>query len=196
MKLAIYGSCGLGQEVFLMAKRINEQDQKWDEIVFIDDFETLTKKLNCNVYNFDDFCANYTCGECEVVIAVGEPAAREMLFNKVKAKGYNLATLIHPCNNVNLINSRLGEGVVICFSVSITSNTVIGDNTCIQNHADIGHDSIVGKHCVIGDHGFLGGHSKYGDRIFTGFNSGSRENISIGSDSIIAAGAVVMKIFF
>ena len=193
MKLAIYGSSGLGQEVLLIAKKINEKDSRWDEMIFIDDYESKIEKTGCKVFNFDNFKNNVAINECEVVIAVGEPSAREFLYNRVKDHCYKFTTLIHPNSCVNLIGSTVDIGCVVCFGAVITANTKIGKNVYIQSNSVLGHDVTVGDHCVLGCNSFIGGNTSVGKRSFTGFLSGIKEQVSIGDDVILAGGAMVFN---
>lgn len=193
MKLAIYGSGGLGREVLLIVKKINESSHKWDEFIFIDDFERNQEKSNCKVYNFDTFLKIFHPEECEVVIAVGEPSARETLFNKVKNNKYSLPIIIHPNSNINLEGNSIGEGSVFCYNSSVSVNVNIGNCCYIQGYAGIGHNAKLGNFNVIGAGAQISGNVVLGERVYMGFLSGIKENTAIGTDSIISAGSIVFR---
>ena len=193
MKLAIYGSRGLGREVLLIVKKINELTPRWDEFIFIDDFEPSKIKANCKVFNFDTFLKTIAPNECEVVIAVGEPSARDFLFNRVKEKNYSLPVIIHPNSNVNIEGNSIGEGTVICYGSTLTDNVSVGNCCYIQSYVTIGHDIKIGNFSVIGTGSQIGGATNLGDRVYMGFLSGVKEKTDVGSDCIIAAGAIVFQ---
>ena len=144
------------------------------------------------VYKFEGLLQTYARDELEIVIAVGEPAIRAKMYQKVKEKEIKLVSLIHPGIYLDESTS-IGEGVVICEGTTITSNVTIGDNTYIQAHAVIGHDIRIGKHSVIGSNCQIGGADIIGDRVFMGFLAGTTDHIQIGNDVIISAGAIVFK---
>ena len=91
MNIAIYGSGGAGKEVFDLLEETPEERKKWDEIVFIDDTVPSGEYWSCRRFTFEDFRKVMSPEEAKVVIAVGEPKAREDLYNRVKEAGYSLA---------------------------------------------------------------------------------------------------------
>lgn len=192
MLLAIYGAHGLAKEVYIIARKINQINNKWDEYCFIDDINEIAEVNGVKVFKFENLIHEKEKNEIEVVIAVGEPGIRDLLYHKVKDVGLRLATLIHPGVYIDE-TTTIGEGTVIAEGVTITANVEIGDNAYIQPHAVIGHDIKIGGHTVIGSNCQIGGGDIIGERVFMGFLSGTTDHISIGSDSIISAGAIVFR---
>lgn len=192
MILGIYGAHGLAQEVHIIAKKINEFQHRWSDIVYIDDINDLTEVQGRKVYKLKQLLQFYDKDTLEIIIAVGEPSVRELLYHKVCEHGLEMISLIHPGVYIDETTS-IGEGVVICEGVTITSNVVIGDNVYIQPHAVIGHDIHIGRHTVVGSNCQIGGADIIGEKVFMGFLSGTTDHICIGNDVIIAAGAVVFR---
>lgn len=192
MLLAIYGAHGLAREVYIIARKINQIHHKWSEYCFIDDINEIAEVNGVKVYKFSELVEERDKNDIEVVIAVGEPGVRDFMYHKVKDEGLCLATLIHPGVYIDE-TTVIGEGVVIEEGVTITANVQIGANTYIQPHAVIGHDIEIGQHTVIGSNCQIGGGDQIGDRVFMGFLSGTTDHISIGSDTIISAGAIVFR---
>lgn len=192
MLLAIYGAHGLAREVYIIAQKINLVSNKWSEYCFIDDINEIAQVNGVKVYKFDELLKERDKNEIEIVIAVGEPSGRDYLYHKIKEAGLSLVTLIHPGIYIDG-TTVIGEGTVIAEGVTITANVEIGENAYIQPHAVIGHDIKIGRHTVIGSNCQIGGGDVIGERVFMGFLSGTTDHISIGSDSIISAGAIVFK---
>lgn len=71
MKLGIYGAGGPGREVLMLAQQLN-QSSRWEEIFFIDDVTDENVVSGVPVHRFA--LLDHQC--TEVVIAIGEPAAR------------------------------------------------------------------------------------------------------------------------
>ncbi|MCU1791462.1 NeuD/PglB/VioB family sugar acetyltransferase [Pectobacterium polaris] len=189
MKLAIYGAGGLGREVLMLAQLINTHQSRWNEVVLIDDFNPGRELKGIAVRDFESI--SMAC-DVEVVIAVGEPSARESLADKVKASGLTLATLIHP--SVYLSDCTVvGKGSVLCQGVYVSCDVIIRDNAFLQPYASVGHDCVIGEHAVLSTFVTLAGHCTIGERTFVGMSAAVKENTSIGHDTIISMGAVVFN---
>ncbi len=190
MILGIFGAGGLGREVHIIAKKIKAEKHCWEDIVFVDDDELITQVLGIKCYTFDAFINAFD--DVEIAIAIGEPAIREAVFNKVKDKGIRIATLVHPGIYIDE-TTRIGEGSVICEGVTITSCVTIEENVYIHPHAVIGHDIHIGAHSMIGSNSEIGGDNKLGTRVYMGFMSGTKEGLTIGDGAIISAGGIVFR---
>ena len=88
MKLGIYGSGGLGREIFEIALRRNIVSLFWDDIIFIDDFSEEGDFFSTKRIKFETLLTNKDEYEC--IIAVGEPSAREKLYNKLIDNNINV----------------------------------------------------------------------------------------------------------
>jgi UDP-3-O-[3-hydroxymyristoyl] glucosamine N-acyltransferase len=74
-------------------------------------------------------------------------------------------------------------------------NTVIGEDTKIDDLVMIGHNCKVGKGCMIVSQVGIAGSCVIGDRVVIAGQAGLADHISIGNDSIVAAKAGVTKSF-
>ena len=192
MKLAIYGSGGAGKEVFDLLQETPEEREKWDETVFIDDTMESGEYWSCRRFTFEDFRKEITPDQAKVVIAVGEPKAREDLYNRVKEAGYSLATLVHRLAFVS-DTAKLGEGVVLQDGVRISPETVMGANTFVNHRSMIGHNCVIGKHCQISANVMIAGCVTIGDTVFAGVSSCIRDHTTVGEHTILSMGSVVLK---
>ena len=190
MILGVYGASGLGREVYIIAKKINGIEKRWEKIVFVDDNESISNVFDVPSYTFKKACELFP--DLEVSIAIGEPKTRQIVYEKVKKNGVKLATLIHPGVYIDE-TSKIGDGVTICEGVTTTSCVVLEDNVYIQPHAVIGHDIHIGKHSVIGSNSEIGGSNIIGERVFIGFMVGTLQGLRIGDDVEISAGSIVFR---
>lgn len=188
--LAIYGSGGFGREVYDIAVRRNKATPCWSDIVFIDDFRDEEAFNGTQSYHFDTLAPK--AASYEIVIAVGEPSARETLFDKVKSAGFSLATLIDPTALISP-SAEIGEGTIVCEFVSVHCNVIIGNNCVIQPYCDIGHDIIVGGSSVFSPHFAPGGHSVFGNKVYCGMASSAKEGLTFGDNAVVAMGAAVFR---
>ncbi len=190
MILGIYGAGGLGREVHILARKINAVEHRWEQIVYIDDNEAIKEVLGVSSYTFDG--ARELFFDLEISIAIGEPATRAKIYDKVKAVGVRLATLIHPGVYIDE-STAIGEGVTILEGVMPSSCVIIEDNVYIQPHVAIGHDTHIGKHSYIGTNAEISGSNIVGERVFIGFLAGTLQGLTIGDDVEISAGSIVFR---
>ena len=192
MDLGIYGSGGAGKEVYDLLLESPEQRKNWGEIVFIDDTVESGEFWGCRRYTFEDFKAAFSPEKAKVVIAVGEPSSREMLYNRVKEAGYSLATLIHHLAFASE-TAVLGEGVVLQDGVRVSAEAELGANTFVNHRSMIGHNTRIGKHCQISANVMIAGCVDIGDTVFAGVSSCIRDHTSVGEHTILSMGSVVLK---
>ena len=91
-------------------------------------------------------------------------------------------------NNVEIgANSTIDRGTI--------ENTIIGDDTKIDDLVMIGHNCRVGRGCMIVSQVGIAGSCVIGDRVVIAGQAGLADHIEIGSDTIITAKAGVTKSF-
>lgn len=146
------------------------------------------------VIGTDDEIPQYV-EECDFIITVGfikNPALRIKLYNKVKAAGGRLATIIASTAHVSKY-AELGEGTVIMHQAFVNAGAKIGDNCIINTFVNIEHDAEVGNQCHISTGTMVNGECKIGKNCFIGSQSVCANCIEIASDIIVGAGSVVRK---
>lgn len=190
MVLAVFGASGQGKEVREIADYQNAVENKWEKIIFIDDNKPEGTFMNLEMLKLDSAIKKYE--DIEFIIAIGEPKTKKKIYDRLLSLNCELCNVISPDSQVSPY-CKLGKGLVIKRGAIISADAVIGDNTTIQSYACIGHDAIIGNHCQISTHVDIGGQTKVGDCVFVGLNAPVRELLNIGENSIISAGAVVLK---
>ena len=94
-----------------------------------------------------------------------------------------------------VIGNNVEIGANACIDRGTIENTVIGDNTKIDDLVMIGHNCRIGKGCMIVSQVGIAGSCVIGDRVVIAGQAGLADHISIGDDTIIAAQAGVTKSF-
>ncbi len=74
-------------------------------------------------------------------------------------------------------------------------NTIIGEDTKIDDQVMIGHNCKIGKGCMIVSQVGIAGSCVIGDRVVIAGQAGLADHISIGNDSIVGPSAGVTKSF-
>lgn len=126
------------------------------------------------------------------LLTMGDVEIRKDLFLRIKAKGGDVPTLIHPSATVSK-RASLGEGVIVMQQSVVQADVQIGDNTVITIHSAISHSVAIGKHCFISGNNLIGAYVSIEDGCWLGQGclivSGTT-NV-IGHDSVLGAGSVL-----
>lgn len=191
MILGVYGASGWGKEVLELAKVVNNKEHRWEDFIFIDDGDVPLAVSGYKVYKYEEAKATMR-GNLQVVVGIGEPAIREIIFNKLLADGIEAPTLIHP--DVYIPEStKIGKGVVIQYGCFVSCNVIIGDYVVLQPQCNIGHDVVVDEGCMISGFGNLSGAVHVGKWTYVGMSAAIMQTLSVGDYSIISMGAIVQK---
>jgi UDP-3-O-[3-hydroxymyristoyl] glucosamine N-acyltransferase len=91
----------------------------------------------------------------------------------------------------------LQDGVTVgansCIDRGAFDDTVIGENTKIDNLVQVAHNVVVGRNCVLAAHTGISGSVNVGDGAMFGGRAGIADHVDIGAGAKIAAAAGVMK---
>jgi UDP-3-O-[3-hydroxymyristoyl] glucosamine N-acyltransferase len=91
----------------------------------------------------------------------------------------------------------LQDGVTIgansCIDRGAFEDTVVGENTKIDNLVQIAHNVVIGRNCLLAAYTGISGSTVVGDGAVFGGRAGVSDHIVIGSGARIAAAAGVMK---
>lgn len=188
MILAIYGTGGAGCNALNDALLM----EKYENIIFINDYLNIKSFKNCELYTFDDFIKKYHPNQCEIYIAMGDPANREKIYLKCKKNKYHLATIIHPSVKIGE-NVIIGEGCHIRPFVDIQNNVKIGNNSLIEVSSIICENVVVGTDCMIASKCIILSNATLKNKVFIGMKSIINSNLIIDMGAIIAMGSVVLK---
>jgi len=90
----------------------------------------------------------------------------------------------------------LQDGVTVgansCIDRGAWEDTVVGENTKIDNQVQIGHNVQLGRSCVLCGHVGLSGSTIVGDGVMFGAKAGIADHVTIGSGAQVMAAAGVM----
>jgi sugar O-acyltransferase (sialic acid O-acetyltransferase NeuD family) len=127
-----------------------------------------------------------------LVMAIGDPAGKQAVAERLTAQGATFATLIHPLA-WRSATARVGEGVVAGPFAQISADTMVGDFVTFCAYASAGHDVQVGAFSTLSCYVDLTGGVQAGCGVF--FGSGARviPKVRVGDGCRIGAGAVVIQ---
>lgn len=127
-----------------------------------------------------------------VLIGIGDCDARLQLAAYAREKGYRLAQAIHPHATI-AHDVEIGAGSVVMAGAVINSGTRIGENVIVNTSCSVDHDCFLadGVHISPGAH--LGGSVAVGKGTWIGIGAVVKDKITVGSYSVLGAGAVLIR---
>lgn len=143
----------------------------------------------------EDIEKNYPVSEYELFIAVGYTdmnKIREKLYYYCKEKGYTLANYISSRCSF-LTQFPTGDNCFILEDNTIQPYVRIGNNVVLWSGNHIGHDVKIEDHNFISSHVVISGFVTVKRNCFIGVNATLRDAITIAPETLIAAGAIIMK---
>ncbi len=186
----IFGANDLGR----LLKYYMEEDRDSRKVVaFTMNKEYIDSTEFCGVpvvpfENIEDEYSNY---EYEILIAIGNSKMNEIrksVYNKIKEKGYTVASFIHSSCSINshdigegnilLENclvypfAKIGSGNLLWDHVLISHDCVVGDFNTFSSYADlcgyvtIGNNGYFGKHCIINEHSIIADYTLVGANAY------------------------------
>jgi len=194
----IYGASGFGKEVLPLVRDyvLNSSGTK-EDIFFINDTSEHDKYLNhYKVLSFDDFLA-IDAEEFYVSIAIANSEIREKLTKKCHNNNIKLLN-VKARNVVELDENTIGDGVILCPFVTLTSNIHIGKSFHANIYSYVAHDCNIGNYVTFAPGVKCNGNVIIKDHAYIGtgaiIHQGKPDKpLIIGKGAIIAAGAVVTK---
>ncbi|WP_343698777.1 acetyltransferase [Caulobacter sp.] len=131
-------------------------------------------------------------GLSKLFVAIGDNRLREKLGRKAREQGFSLVNAIHPSAVVSP-SAILGEGVAVMAGAAINADSRIGDLAIVNTGAIVDHDCVLGASCHIGPATALAGGVNLGERAFLGVGARAIPGVTIGADTIVGAGGVVVR---
>tara|TARA_B100000427_G_scaffold287864_1_gene262712 strand:+ start:256 stop:1239 length:984 start_codon:yes stop_codon:yes gene_type:complete len=99
----------------------------------------------------------------------------------------------YPHIGIVIIGNNVEIGCNNVIDRGSLSNTVIGDNTFLDNHVHIAHNVKIGKNCIITAQVGFAGSSIIGDNVMIGGQAGISGHLKIGNNVKIGGGSGVIK---
>ncbi|MDZ4838838.1 MAG: UDP-3-O-(3-hydroxymyristoyl)glucosamine N-acyltransferase [Bacteroidota bacterium] len=96
------------------------------------------------------------------------------------------------CGSV-IIEDNVEIGAGCCIDKGVSSATIIGQGTKIDNHVQIGHDVTIGTRCLIGSQVGIAGTTKIGNNVILWGQVGVTKDITIGDGVVVSAQSGVSK---
>jgi sugar O-acyltransferase (sialic acid O-acetyltransferase NeuD family) len=173
-----------------------ELENKYNIVGIVDKKELIgTKVLDYTIIGCDDDLEQLFLQYKYAIITIGHIKTNQLrvkLFNTLQNIGYTLPTIISPLAYVSKY-SKIEYGTVIMHNALVNANATIGKNCIINTKALIEHDVVIEDNCHISTGAIINGGTIVKENTFFGSNAIAREYIEIKAESIIGAGATLLK---
>lgn len=127
------------------------------------------------------------------IVAIGNNTARLKIMTRINNAGGDTPTLIHPTATISP-SAEIGKGVYIQANANIWTKVKIDDFCIISPNVVIAHHSTIGKACLVSTLSGVGASINIEDKVFIGMGCTIVTGMhTVGQNSIIGAGAVVLK---
>lgn len=193
--LVIFGAGGHAREVAQLVVDINHaQPGRWNLLGFVADHQppaSHAKPLPAPLLG--DASQLLQHPGTQVVIAVGSPAARHRIVQRLRQLQPDVAfaTLVHPrawlAQRVSV-----GQGSVVFAGALINADATLGAHSSINLGCTISHDCTLGDCVSLGPGVHLAGGVHVGGHTDIGTGAILRPGIKLGAGVVIGAGAVVV----
>jgi sugar O-acyltransferase (sialic acid O-acetyltransferase NeuD family) len=125
-------------------------------------------------------------------IGLGDVAPRREVADRLLAEGAQLATVVHPSAWV-ADSASLGAGVVVAPFAYVGPDARVGDLSLLNTYASVGHDSVVGRCCALAPYAVANGRVVLEDEVFLATHAVVTPRRTVGRNSVVSAGSVVLR---
>lgn len=191
--LVIIGAGGFGREVKTLIDSINNQGRTYRFLGFYDDgfekgqiingYPVLGGILDINAINI----------QCSIVIAIGDPQTKQRLYEQIDNSNIDFPNIIHPNVLISDDFVEFGIGNIICASCIITCNIIIKDFVILNLMCTVGHDTILSSFSSFMPSVNISGDVLIHEKVYVGTGAKIINQLEIGANTIVGAGAVVSK---
>ncbi|ART78205.1 transferase [Sutcliffiella horikoshii] len=189
--IAIIGAGGFGREVTWLIEEINRVNKEWNIVGFVDDNENI-QGTEINGYKVVGNIEWLKMQAIYVVCAIGDPIIKKKTIERIIDSKNTYPVLIHP-SVIYSDRVLFGAGSVICASSILTTDIKVGNHVIINLDCTIGHDATLGDYTTILPSVNVSGHVVTKECVSVGTGSAIIQGVSIGKNTIVGAGAIVVK---
>ncbi len=189
--IVIIGAGGFGRETAWLIEDINKVKLEWNIVGFVDDNASI-QGSKINGYEVVGDINWLKEQELFVVNAIGDPVIKKEVIDRLEGSKNKYPVLIHP-SVIYSDRVTIGEGSTICAGNIITVNIEIGKHVIVNLDCTIGHDAVIGDYSTILPSVNISGFVKTGECVNVGTGSAIIQGVSIGKNTVIGAGAMVVK---
>jgi sugar O-acyltransferase (sialic acid O-acetyltransferase NeuD family) len=192
-KIVIFGA----GEIAELAHFYFSRDSEHDVVAFTVDKEYRKSDsfLGLPLIDFEEAQQRFAPDTNKMFVALSYAKMNKVRAQKyflAKEAGYQLVSYVSS-HCTFLSDHPVGDNCFILEDNTIQPFVKIGNNVTLWSGNHIGHESVIEDHCFIASHIVVSGHVHIQQYCFIGVNATLRNSITIAPETLIGAGAVIMK---
>lgn len=190
-QVLIIGAGGWGREVLAQMQNDPSCNIEWTVKGFLDSRQDILQKYDCGMPILGDPLFYEPQPGDAFVCAQGNPKDREKYSQPLFTKNGNFFPILTRSHISPRV--KIGRGVFVAEYAQIGPDVTLGNFSNIFSQSILGHDVKIGEYAQIGAMSFVGGAATIGAFATVHPNATILPGVQIGEESIIGAGAVVIK---
>lgn len=129
-----------------------------------------------------------------LLIAIGDNATRQEIAERLQNLGIDVPyiTAVHPSAVVST-SSRIGCGVLVMANAVVNAGAFVGDHCFLNTGATLDHESVMEEFSSLAPGVHVGGNSMIGRATAVCIGAIVSHKVKIGTNSVVGAGAVVLR---
>jgi sugar O-acyltransferase (sialic acid O-acetyltransferase NeuD family) len=191
--IVIIGAGGFGREVKTIIDAVNKVEKIYNFVGYYDDgVEKGTFVNNFPVLgNLHDLNSIYE--PISVLLGIGDPTTKSKIIDKLSNDKLNFPSLIHPSVQISNDEVTISNGCIICGGTIITCNIKIGSFVTLNLMCTVGHDTLIDDFSSFMPSVNISGEVHIQEKVYVGTGAKIINQLTIGTGTIVGAGAVVSK---
>lgn len=192
--LVIVGAGGLGREVLMLVRQLNEATPRWRVLGFYDDRRPAQERVHGLPWLGTVAELNARPDTVYVAVAIGSGPQRAAVVAQLSSPRVRFATLVHPSVLLRPYQAvQLGAGCIIAQGCILTCDIRLGRHVLLNLGCTLGHDAVLEDFCSLMPHANVGGEAHLETQVFLGTNATVLNQVRVGARSVVGAGAVAVR---
>lgn len=192
-RVVIFGTGDAGE----LAEYYFRTDSEHEVVAFVVDPGYRVAETFCGlpVVETPQLAARFPPDSHALFVALGYSGmnrVRAQKYREAQDRGYQLVSYVSS-RCTYLTNQQPGPNCFILEDNTIQPFVRIGSNVTLWSGNHIGHHSVIEDHCFLTSQVVVSGRVHIGPYCFLGVNATLRNNIRLAAETLVGAGAVVMK---
>lgn len=196
-RVVVVGASGFGRECLDVLEAMASAGPPIEVAGVVDDgpsglnLDRLAARGVSHLGTVEEWLANEALPR-RYVLGVGSPEVRRRLVTRLEDAQARPLTVIHPSATFGA-RCELGEGVVVCAGVALSTNVHLGRHVHLNPNATIGHDAVLGDFVSVNPGAVVSGEVSVGKGTLVGASATVLQKLRIGERVIVGAGSVVTR---
>lgn len=192
-KLVVFGAGDIAR----LARFYFERDSEHEVAAFTvdEEYRQADTFLDLPLVSFEKVVEYYPPQEYKMFVALSYARMNKLRAEKYdlsKQKGYELVSYVSS-RCTFLTDHPIGDNCFILEDNTIQPFVQIGNNVTLWSGNHIGHDVVIEDHCFLASQIVVSGYVRIRNNCFIGVNATIRNAITIAAETLVGAGAVIMK---